>query len=527
MINALRNSLLWRFLLWLDAVWQASGLRRLSARIGKSYRLSTSRRTVDKALGAPASTTENAKITGLLTRWNARWWRFGKRLIPVLQESLLYRIYHAVFHCGRESKLLGWLFRGGLTAFILVVLGLYSLVDFALRDVLSIPVLSSVWDECLLLLAVLWIVYDRMRAPRPMSSRANPLDTSVFLFMGVGLGLMFAVSPFFSVSVAGYRATVQYMLWFFVLTRLIRDDRDFMTLYMVLVMAAFLIALHGIYQYIVAVPIPSNWTDQAEDSVRTRVFSIFGSPNIMGDFMVMFAPMAAGLAYWFKDKRAKLFFWFVTFCMCFACLFTMSRGAWAAMALTIFVFAILVDRRLIVLMLVAAVCSLFLPFVASRLGYLLSPEYVASTNNGGRGSRWDLALSYLAMNPVLGFGLGMFGGAVAMQNQIYGWISYFYVDNYYLKILVEMGYVGFIAFLILLIALLWTGLRAVYRSGREPKSTNMHPLCAGMFSGLCGVLLHCYSENIFEEPYMMAYFWSIAAMIVYLGFFREKRRAIK
>ena len=46
-------------------------------------------------------------------------------------------------------------------------------------------------------------------------------------------------------------------------------------------------------------------------------------------------------------------------------------------------------------------------------------------------------------------------------------------------------------------------------------------MCAGMLSGMAGVLVHCYFENIFEEPYMMVYFWAIAAMIVYFGFLRK------
>lgn len=522
MNNILQGSLIWRFWLWLKWVWGGSGLRRLGTAFRNAARHSAAARIGSRMLGCPARTTEHARITALLAGLNRRLWRWGRSLVPILQASLLYRIYRAVFRCGRESKLFGWLFRGGLSGFVLTAVGLYCILDFVLRDVLAVPVVSSVWDEGLLLLAVLWILYDRMRAPQPVLPRVSPLDTPVFLFVGIGLALMFIVSPFFSISVAGYRATVQYLLWFFVLTRLIRSDRDFMTLYLVMVMAAFLISLHGIYQFIVAAPIPSSWTDQAETAVRTRVYSIFGSPNIMGDYMVMFAPMAAGLAYWFQDRRAKLFFWFVTFCMCFSCLFTMSRGAWMAMAVTILVFSILVDRRLIVLMLIAGVCSLFLPFVASRIGYLLTPEFAASTNNGGRGSRWEIALSYLAMNPVFGFGLGMFGGAVAMQNQIYKWISYFYVDNYYLKILVEMGWAGFLVFLLMMASLLFVGLRAVYRTSRPLKGRSVHPLCAGMFAGLCGVLVHCYFENIFEEPYMMAYFWSIAAMIVYLGFFRGR-----
>ena len=44
-----------------------------------------------------------------------------------------------------------------------------------------------------------------------------------------------------------------------------------------------------------------------------------------------------------------------------------------------------------------------------------------------------------------------------------------------------------------------------------------------MFAGMCGVLVHCYFENIFEVPYMMAYFWSMAAAVMYLGYFRKRK----
>ena len=41
-----------------------------------------------------------------------------------------------------------------------------------------------------------------------------------------------------------------------------------------------------------------------------------------------------------------------------------------------------------------------------------------------------------------------------------------------------------------------------------------------------GVLLHCYFENIFEEPYMMAYFWGLAAALMYAGFFRKNAKKV-
>lgn len=514
MVDMLRDCFLWRLLTLLQLAWPDSCLARIQRTWAVYWQNSILVGKIGKKFASQPGFTLGSGLYGLLNAINMKLHRFGQWFMPMLRSSGLYRFYGAIFNSGNHSRIFSWLFSGGLTSFFLLAVGLYCGIDYILRDVLAVPVLSSTWDEALLLLAVVWVLYDRIRATSPVETRLNTMDMPVLLFMLAGFGLMFLVSPFFSIAVSGYRATAQYMLWFFLVTRLIRNEKDFMTLYLTLVGLAFLISLHGIYQFIIAAPIPEGWTDQAEQSVRTRVYSIFGSPNIMGDYMVMFAPMAAGLAYWAKGWKAKCAFWFVTLCMCLSCLFTMSRGAWAAMALAIVIFSLLVDRRLFVLMVVAGVIACFLPFVASRIGYLFTEEYALSTSNGGRNSRWILAMEYLSLNPIWGFGLGMFGGAIAMQHQIYAWVSYFYVDNYYLKIMVEMGYFGFAIFIFLMLSAVTTGFRAVARTYK----TRISPLCAGMVAGLSGVLLHCYSENIFEEPYMMVYFWTIVALLVFAGF---------
>ena len=42
---------------------------------------------------------------------------------------------------------------------------------------------------------------------------------------------MCAVSPNTHIAVAGYRAVVEYLFWFFLVTRLIENDRDFAVFY--------------------------------------------------------------------------------------------------------------------------------------------------------------------------------------------------------------------------------------------------------------------------------------------------------
>ncbi len=528
MVKLLEGCLLWRLLAAIGGFF--SRLLRGSVilqTIGSWWRQCGTYRYFHSFFHRDALWSKASGINGWLSRINARLAGIH-RPFRWFENSLLGRIYSAVFRWGINSKVFGWLFSRGFAGLVLLALALYCGVDFVLRDVLSVAALSSVWDEGLLFVSFLWILRQRMDRTTLMETRTNPLDLPVLVFMVLGFWLMNTIFDYYFISVAGYRATVQYMLWFFVVTRLLRDDKDFMLLYYGMVALATVIAVHGIYQYIVAVPIPSNWTDQAEQSVRTRVFSIFGSPNIMADYMVMFAPMAAGLAYYVKKPWQKILAWACTFLMCFGCLFTMSRAGWMAMALAVVLFCLFVDKRLFGLIVAVAVAACFLPFVASRIGYLFTEQFAESTARGGRGGRWHFGLNYLkeSGHPWLGLGLGMFGGAIAVQNKIIDQWDYFYMDNYYLKIMAEMGYLGFAVFVILLVFLMVTCIRSIARNKTSAEETqSMKPLAAGLFAGISGVLLHCYFENIFEEPYMMAYFWIMAAMVVYLGFLRPKKQA--
>ena len=109
------------------------------------------------------------------------------------------------------------------------------------------------------------------------------------------------------------------------------------------------------------------------------------------------------------------------------------------MMVAVLIFAVFIDRRLIALMAAgASTALLFVPSIANRISYLFTSDYVTASMAGGRMVRWATAKLLLSeSNPLLGFGLGRFGGAVAMQNKILeetDTFKYFYIDNYYLKL---------------------------------------------------------------------------------------------
>lgn len=204
----------------------------------------------------------------------------------------------------------------------------------------------------------------------------------------------------------------------------------------------------------------------------------------------------------------------------------------------VLVFAMYCDKRIILAM-TAAIAGVLIavPTIVSRITYLFTADYQEAAARAGRSMRWALGRNLLAeSNKWLGFGLGRYGGAVAMNNKILDKtedFAYYYLDNYYMKTLVEAGYIGLIFFLLCIAVLLIFGARSCHRAGMnftsdrsiDPifrNSGNDKIICAGVFSGLCGVMAHCYFENIFEEPYMMAYFWGLAAVLIYFGYHARK-----
>lgn len=520
MNELLQTSLIWRLCAWIAVWFRKTPLSRGIATVGRLWRESGLYRFWARLLTAD-DPTARSNYARLLTRFNAALHRFGaERLMPAVRSSLAYRIYGAVLSYLRRSFFLGWLFDGGMTSVLLFVIAAYFPVDWVLRDVLKLAAVSSVWDEALMAFCFLWVLYRRAANAQPLRSAANTMDVWLGFYLLAGLVLLYYTVSHLGINITGYRASMQYILLFYLVTRLIRDDADFKMMYLVMLVGATVFALHGLYQFVVGAEIPSAWTDQAETAVRTRAFSVFSNPNIFGAYMLLFAPMAIGAAYAADTPTQKVLLWGCGLAMCAACLVTMSRGAWLALAIAAVLFALIIDRRLLAVMLVGGIAACFLPFVRSRIGYLFTPEFLESNARGGRAKRWSTALGYLDDygSWSCGMGYGIFGGAVAAQNPINPALDYMYVDNYYVKILVENGIAGLTAFLMTIAALLWNGLRACGRTSKTP----FKPLCTGMLAGLVGILVHSFFESLWEEPYMMALFFAVAGMLIYAGFLRKK-----
>lgn len=409
---------------------------------------------------------------------------------------------------------------------IAYALCLYPFIDYALR--LFIPSFASVWDELLFMAMILVWAYKYARYRQIDGFKQTPLDLPIILFFVAMLVVFILNSPDYKISFEGLRAVIQYILWYFVVLQLLKDKEGAKRLCLVFVFVVSLMAIHGVYQYIIGVEMPAGWVDSKEAGVRTRVFSILTSPNILGSLITLCLPLCLSFGAISNTKKSKALFYILALTMSACLIFTFSRGAWIGFGVAVLIYVFLKDKRLLIPAVVLGVLAVLLvPGISNRISYMLSPEYIESSLRGGRLVRWLTGLQILQGTPLFGVGLGHFGGAVAMNNDLSYLVGTemtktFYMDNYYLKTAVETGIFGLLAFVMLMYQVIINSIRTI----RITKDKVSKELEIGIFAGLFGVIVHNFVENVFEVPMMTSCFWLLTAVLMHFWYINYNENKI-
>ncbi|WP_051585970.1 O-antigen ligase family protein [Caldanaerobius polysaccharolyticus] len=384
----------------------------------------------------------------------------------------------------------------------------YSVIDWLFRSVISSSLFSNIWDEALYIIIVLLWIYKTFwqNNSKKLELNLTPLFAPIFMYMVYSIFLVIVNSTDIAIAIDGLRVNIEYIFWFFVAINMVKDRDTINKLMVFFILIVTAMALYGIYQYIIGVKIPPEWIDKAEMPVRTRVFSILTSPNILGSLMVLAIPI--NISYIFNSKHLlkKVFYSATSMAMLACLLFTFTRGAWLALVVSLLIYAFLKDKRIIGLLVIIGIIALFIPPVYNRISYLVSPTYLVSSMEGGRLKRLQIGLNLLSQSPIIGIGLGQFGGATAARFNV----NSLYSDNYFLKILVETGYIGIILFIYLLLSVI----RQFFVTMKRCEDRFIKDIVKGIFAGLMGVVFHNLVENVFEVPMMSTYFWFLTGIIV-------------
>lgn len=403
----------------------------------------------------------------------------------------------------------------------LYLLFFYPIIDFGLRKILPIPVISSFWDEGVLLVLLAFTFVAYLNKERVMPKIKHVL----IAFIVLGVGLMVSDMENLDASVEGFRAVYEYIVAFFIGFYLIKNSQDLDKFMKVLAFVGFIVALIGVLQVALGIETTQGWVNEGE-TMKTRAYSIVTSPNVLGSYMAFIAPIALGFVLKSKNNKERAIWVVITLTTIVALLFTGSRGAWFAFAVVILYGCYLWNRKIAVYLLIAGVIGIAalliapenMPLVGSvknRLTTLFTAEYLQKSTSDGRIARWTAAYNQMRLEPLFGVGLGHHGGAVGARH--FGTI---YTDSYFFKTIAETGLLG-IGMLVTLATMIIRYCLALVKSWAK---TPNYFLALGVLCGMLAVALHNLVENIFEVPFMLIYFWLIGGFVTGL-LYEEKNKS--
>ena len=344
----------------------------------------------------------------------------------------------------------------------------------------------------------------------------HPVNRFVLLF-----ALIYAVSIFTSVTPAaslyGGALQVFFALFAVVAGASLRSGSEVRWAVRAFALAGALVAAYGVYQYIFGAAISVAWVDSTMFSgIGIRVYSTLDNPNVLAEYLLLVIPFTAALIVSEKKALAKLLFMGCLGVQLLTMALTFARGGWIGLFLAAAVFLVMLDRRFILVGIVALVALYFLlpDVIMTRL------MSIGDTTDTSTNFRLNIWLATLAM--LRDFWLVGIGPGYTAFNAIYPLYSYHAVPaphshNLYLQLVCDSGIAALVIFLLLLGS--WFRATASCIRGKSDDGFNIYRIAA--MSGVLGFLAQSATDYSFYNYRVTLIFWAVIG----LGIAISKRRA--
>lgn len=339
--------------------------------------------------------------------------------------------------------------------------------------------------------------------------RRTKIDYLILVFLAWVL-----VSSFFSIHpptaifgkyrrFEGWLSFVNYALVFFLVVQLADRASRARSLARTLVLSSMVVTWYGLMQYLDADFV--QWGTLPFE--KTRSFSTYGNPDLLGGFLVLALPVAAAMALSETSRMWRTIYWLATFMLSAVMITAFTRGAWIGgfVAVCILAFAVwrarirphAIDLGFLGLS-VLAVVGIIVRSLRSPDPVLNFWTRLVSIFQFGEGSAatrfeiWKAALKAIEMRPVFGFGADTFRlvfpfTKTAPYVAMAGYLSVAdNVHNYPLQLAAGIGIPGFLLLYGLMGYALYLGVPAAFDAGSGAKKL----LQAGVWSAAVGYLVH-------------------------------------
>jgi len=302
-------------------------------------------------------------------------------------------------------------------------------------------------------------------------------------------------------SIFYFSKYLEYFLLFFLVSNNLKSLRQARVFIYSMILVALLTSIYAWIQHYLGVQrVAAPFQTKASEA------------NIFGGYLLLMIMVITGLLLNLSSHKLRIYLAVSLFFGFFALLFTLSRGSWLGALPAFAVLAILTRKGKIILFLAFLFIILSSSFIIPRYvkervqsTFVQEKEYTVFGRRFGvdesaaaRIDSWKYGLRKLTKAPLLGYGVG---SAVPI------------VDNQYVRVLIEVGLVGFIAFTWILLVLFRSAM-LVLRQFREDNFAM--GLTCGFIAGFVGLLFHCFSAETFIVIRIMEPFWFLTAIVMAL-----------
>jgi putative inorganic carbon (HCO3(-)) transporter len=400
----------------------------------------------------------------------------------------------------------------GIVIFIALMIALLVLWRVEVGIILLVLLLPFVSTTLVIGLVALTILSYVIKLFNGQASFTfTPLSLYLFIFAVVLVfSAVFSATPQSSLKTGV--VWLLYLALYPVIVNTIKDKRILYLLLILLVVSATLQSLYGIYQYSFGLFIDNEgWADsELFADIKTRVIGTLDNPNILAQYLELIIPLGLALFWTTRDWARKMFFITCTMIMILCMLLTYSRAGWIALVLSVLVFGLLRDRKVLLLgVLGLFVAVYFLP--SSFMNRLSSIGNLGESSTMYRTFIWKSALYMLKDFWFSGVGLGT-NAFSAVYNQFYmrEGVFAFHTHNLYLQLWIETGILGLLSFLTVVFVNIKHALSALLQS----RSIVIKAILASLLAGLSGFLFHGLLEHSFYNLRILLLFWILLAFIM-------------
>lgn len=380
-----------------------------------------------------------------------------------------------------------------------------KIILFSIYTIAYFLPISKAIIEVLSTLAIICFIVKKILEHKFISK--NNINYAIFVYLLISLLSIF-ISSNFKISARTFIGKIlQDTLFFFVISDTLNSKSRIKNTVYILLMSSLLLGIDGVYQYFTH----KDFIRHRKFFEIPRIHATFPSANDYGCYLATVIPFT--LACFFDKLSFKKSFRFLfsgLLILLFVCLMlTVSRGAWFAFIGAILFMSIWIRSLGVFFLILGIVVILanqfYYPILKVRVTNLFIFEDHSSLD---RMRIWEAAWKMFMTRPIVGLGLGTFMfnfSRFVVKDYLY---TAPYAHNCYLQIASELGIIGLVSFLSILVLFFSHGIEII---SYERKTSSWYILLASLAS-LLGYSLQMTVDTIFYSLDLGILFWIILGL---------------